>query len=490
MRYSICKVFQCFSLVASCLVIVGCGGGGGSVAGGGIGGTGIVASGTITAFGSIFVNGIEFETKGANRNVDGEISVSDGSDDNAVLDIGMVVTVVGTLNDDGVTATAASIQYDDAVQGAVQGLSVAADQLTRSFTVMGISVTVHRINTVFDNVIFDTLQDDDLVEVSGFFDAGGVLLATRIERKTGGEVEVKGTVSGLAGATFTLDINNGTTTYMVDATDAELPEGGLSDTLFVEVKGTLSGNTITATHVEQKDEGYDDVEKASIEGVVTDFNGIGGFRVAGQQVDASDASFDPASLQGSIGNGTEVEVEGPILGGVLMADEVEARGGDVELGDRVLSVNPDAGGVTGSLTLQYVPGNLTVTVDSRTTLRDDTGVNDPLTLSDIHASEFLEIAAYRDGASGELIATEIRRIETGDDLLAGPVDSCTAGSLTILGLSFALVDGTTQYQDEEEQPLATSTTFCAAQAAGDFPVKVEDKLPAPDGTADTAELEE
>ncbi|MCU7855552.1 MAG: hypothetical protein KZQ79_07650, partial [Candidatus Thiodiazotropha sp. (ex Lucinoma borealis)] len=46
-----------------------CGGGGGSqVADGGIGGTG-VSMGRVTGFGSIFVNGIEFETDNASFTV-------------------------------------------------------------------------------------------------------------------------------------------------------------------------------------------------------------------------------------------------------------------------------------------------------------------------------------------------------------------------------------------------------------------------------------
>ena len=319
------KAFALFFIAVICLVFAGCGGGGGSsMAGGGIGGTGITASGTINAFGSIFVNGIEFETAGASRDVDGEISVSDGSDDAAVLGIGMVVTVVGTLNDDGVSGTAETVQYDDAVQGPVQDTIIVVDPLTRRFSVMGISVTMHQVKTVFSNVTFDTLQTDDLVDVSGFFDATGALLATRIERKDAGDIEVKGTVTGLAGAAFTLEVDHAANTYTVDAATAELPAGGLADNQYVEVKGTLTGNAIEATSVEMKSEGFDDTQNASIEGIITDFIDIGDFRVAGQLVNASVAEFNPASLVGNLSNGTEVEVEGPIQGGVVMASRVEA----------------------------------------------------------------------------------------------------------------------------------------------------------------------
>jgi hypothetical protein len=401
----------------------------------------------------------------------------------------MVVTVAGTLNNDGVTGTAENIQYDDVVQGPVQGAIIDVDQFTRSFMVMGISITVHKVNTVFANVTFDTLQTADLVEVSGFFEATGTLLATRIERKTGSEIEVKGIVTGLAGDTFILAVDHATTTHSVDTTVAELPAGGLVNAQFVEVKGTLVGSAIAASRVELKSGGFDDVENASIEGIVTDFNGIDDFRVAGQPVNASAAEFNPVSLMGSISNGTEVEVEGPIQGGILTAVTLEARGGEIEIGAIVLTVAPDTGGLTGDITLQFVPGVLTLALDSRTTLRDDTGINDPLTLPDIHAGDVLQVTAYRDGSLDLLTATEIRREMSGYDRLAGPVDDCVAGShVSILGLDFALVDGTTQYRGEEEQSLSGSAAFCTAQAAGGFPIKIGDVSPR-DGTADTAVIE-
>jgi len=327
MKSSIRKAFLLFILAVTSLLFAACGGSGGgdSLAGGGIGGTGITASGAITGFGSIFVNGIEFETADASRDIDGETSVSDGSDDDTVLGIGMVVTVVGTLNDDGVTGIADSIQYDNAVQGPV----IDIDPIARRFNVLGIGVAVQG-NTVFSNVTFDTLQTDDLVDVSGFFDVDGVLLATRIERKDGSEsdVEVKGTVTGLAGTVFVLAVDYATATYTVDAAAAELPAGGLADNQYVEVKGILDGDVITATRVDLKSESFDDTGSdsiASIEGIVTDFNGIDDFRVAGQRVNASSAEFNPASLEDQPSlNGVEVEVDGPIQDGVLMASKVEA----------------------------------------------------------------------------------------------------------------------------------------------------------------------
>ena len=86
------------SALFSVFLLISCGsGGGGMTAGGGIGGTGVISSGTISAFGSIVVNGTEFDTSNAAIIVNGEeIGVGDEFvQDN--LDIGRVVTVEGTV---------------------------------------------------------------------------------------------------------------------------------------------------------------------------------------------------------------------------------------------------------------------------------------------------------------------------------------------------------------------------------------------------------
>ena len=482
-----------FILLAS-LFVVACGGGsGGSVAGGGIGGTGVTASGAITGFGSVKLNGLVFDTTNAARIVDGEPAADD-----AALAVGMVVTVTGTLAADGVNGTAEYIEYDDDVQGPVQGPIVVVDQ-TKTFTVMGVKVSVNKIGTVFENTDYASLLEGDLVELSGFFDAAGMLRASRLEKKAGNEVEVKGVVNsfGPGGSEFRLDVNYGAVQYVVDYSGVVLPlllaQGDL-----VEVKGTLAGITITASNVEREEQGFDDVDKASIEGIVTGLaaGGIGNFQVAGQKVDASGASFSPAALEASLADGMEVEVAGPIVNGVLQALEVEARGGDFRIGAVVLSVAPDAGGLTGSITLDFVPGSVVVQVDSQTLLRDDTEVVDSLTLADlVPLNDFLEVEAYL-GDGGQLVATEIRRAERDNDLLQGPVEDCDGVVLTILGLGFGLEDNVTSYQDENEDPVGSAAEFCALANVGTLVKAVDEyddeQLPVrfPDGIADEAELED
>ena len=53
------------------LAVAACGGGGVAPVITGIGGSGFIATGTVTGFGSVFVNGVEFETSGSVFDIDG-----------------------------------------------------------------------------------------------------------------------------------------------------------------------------------------------------------------------------------------------------------------------------------------------------------------------------------------------------------------------------------------------------------------------------------
>jgi len=128
------------SLLTSC----GGGSGGGSVAG--IGGTGQIASGTITGFGSIFVNGIEF------FDIDSATCVIDDNDSTgncqANLQLGMVVKITGT--NDGSTGNATQIIYNDDIDGPISGLvALIPGNVTRTFTVLGTTVLIDSASTAY-----------------------------------------------------------------------------------------------------------------------------------------------------------------------------------------------------------------------------------------------------------------------------------------------------------------------------------------------------
>lgn len=473
------------------LMVAGCGGsGGGGLAGGGIGGTGIT-SGTVTGFGSVFVNGVEFDTSGAGFDVDDNPTAMESD-----LGIGMVVTVTGTVNNDGITGSATLIEYDEAVEGPIAANPVEdADGVMKTFDVLDITVMVDHNNTVFVNTDYDSLAQNDVVEVSGHIDANGDLQATRLEKtgvlNPGTEIETKGMVAGFDNIdTFML----GSLTVTFDgATVFEDLPGTVSDGQFVEVKGRLTGPAaVLATRIELEDEDFgDDVAEISIEGIVSDFNGIDDFKVAGQVVNATTASFEPASLGTSIANGDKVEVEGAIVGGVLIADEVEQRSGSIEISATVLSTGVDP--VTGAhtVTLSIASGQLTVQTDTQTQFEDKRDGVEPFGITNILPGDFLEIEGYQDGI-GDLIATQIDRKLPDDIKLQGPADvpetagDTNSGTISILGITIA-TDLTTDFEDANDVSIS-GDAFFAAVSDGDL-VKFSDNQ-VPDGIADEVEFED
>ena len=91
--------------LAVAVALAGCG----SSGGGGVStASNSSITGVITGFGSVYVNGVEFDTTSASYSVDGVAGSSDYD-----LDVGMRVNLEGTVNSDGITGKAASISYTD-----------------------------------------------------------------------------------------------------------------------------------------------------------------------------------------------------------------------------------------------------------------------------------------------------------------------------------------------------------------------------------------
>lgn len=470
------------------LLLGACGGGGGG--GGGDSTTStpsattIASRGTITGFGSVFVNGVEFHTNSAS------ISVDDNPGVESDLQLGMVVTVSGTLNDDS-TATATTVVFDDELQGPVSNLVLNADATTKTFTVFGITVVVDRVTTVLDDTPagfnFDTLANDDVVEVSGFYDGSAVLNATYIEKQSdlllgSSEVEFKGTVANAGTNSFTVD--GLTVTYDPSGVSTDLTDlpSGVTDGIFVEVKGILiSANTIQATRIQQEDNSFDDtVDKISVEGIITDFVDDSNFRVAGVPVSASAATFTPTSL--TLANGLKVEAEGPMSGGVLQAIKVESRAGeDIKIEATVAGVSSQ----TNSITLDLINGTVNVLVDSRTLMVDDTSASASMTLLDLRTGDFLMIRGMLDD-NGNVLASQVQRDVQDDVIMQGPVESFVDNvSITILGVT--LFTSGAQFEDVNDSPIASSADFYNQLTTGAL-VKMKDAQPG-DGTADEVEFE-
>jgi len=363
------------SALCSVFLLMSCGsggGGGGMMAGGGIGGTGIISSGTITAFGSIMLNGTEFDTSNAAIIVNGE-EIGVGDDivrDN--LDIGRVVTVEGTGNLDAISAVADRVIYNDNVRGPVESIH-AIDATTKEIVVLG-QIVIINVVTKLKGTAFDTIAQNDLVEVSGLVDDTDAVRATFLE-KTGEFIPGSSIMVGVTGFIVnlepdqkTFEINDLMVNYLlIDPSD--LPQG-FADGLLVEVEGTLdaAGGEILADSIELGDEiGDGNSDQIEVLGFVTDIGSAFEFTVGNQLVQFDATTLFVDGTPADILLGAKLEAEGRLVDGILIADEIELWGPDqIEVEGLVTDIASDTEFTVGDQVVQtdgetvYEPEDLNI----------------------------------------------------------------------------------------------------------------------------------
>ena len=450
--------------------------------------TPITAVGQITGFGSVYVNGVEYDTTGANYDVDD--AAASGDDD---LDVGMVVKIQGAVNADGLTGQANNISYDDDVEGMVENLATDIDDANiKTFMVMGISVRADKNSTNFEGEDdptfgFDTIMNGDNVEVSGDF-SGDILIASYIEKQDASDddFEARGTVDQYDGSNqFVLVLRNDWTLNVTIDGGAEIPFSGVMDGQYVEVEGTIpdpvnAPDSILATKIELEyydrisDSDEDDVE---IKGVLSYDMDAGIWSVLDVRLSFDgNTEYSPADLSGQIddlsADGLYVEVEGQYMNEVLQVHEIELEEDDLEFKadvDRVTSTDARAGTVT--LSFGSAAGTVDVVVTPDTMFLDDEAA-DHYDLTSIMAGDKVEIEA-RIADDGMYYASNLNAEDDAGYEIEGPLDAIDDVSITVLGVTFT-VDMDTVFEN-------------GIPSVGNY-VEVEDNDS--DGTADIVEVED
>lgn len=324
------------SLAALAIVsgtLIACGGGGSSDSAQTQSTATSFASGPISGFGSVIINGVRFDDSKARISDDDGAAHSRGE-----LKLGMVAAASAgpiTSDDKGRHGEASSIEFHSELVGPVSAI----DATAKTLTVLGQTVDV-TATTVFDDRLatgFAGIKTGDVVEVYGLLDsATGHFTATRIEPKAATAiVKIRGIVANLDTAARTFTIGTETISYATLATN--LVPSTLANGLLVRVKAqaVLVAGALVATELRDVTRRVEDHADAEIKGRITAFTSAQQFSVDGIAVDASNASF-PEGTAGVV-LGARVEVEGHSAAGVLVATKVsieteaEARHGEFEL---------------------------------------------------------------------------------------------------------------------------------------------------------------
>lgn len=390
--------------------LIACGGGGGSNT---ATSETVVAKGVITALGSIWVNGVEYETPAG-----GSYSDDDSTSGTASYQVGQVVSLRGTRNSDGVSGTAHEVTYEAEIEGAAS-----ADNI-----INGVSIITDQ-----------TLTPGVRYEVSGFWISDSSIEATYIKEDDDGdgEDEVKGIVEAFTTGSLTV--------HGVEYTYSGVPAVAVGDYVEIHFNGT------TATEVELEDDYFDDLndgQEVEIEGAVNmDTAGCpagADFKIDTTCIDIDSVSEWEDGIAGSadVVSGIRVEAEGHFSGDLLIAEEIEGRGSRV----RVRAIPTD--NLDGTFT--FFSGAIDVTTSDATDM-------DGIPLATL-LSGGIEARGIRTGSSS-MLATSIRvedAIERNEIRAEVDLDGVISGgpTITLMGIPFTIETGATL---EIEDVLYTGT---------------------------------
>lgn len=408
---------RCLSLLlatAAGLLLGSCGGSSGpQVAEGGIGGTGI-STGRVTQVGSVYVNGIHYNTDNASFVIEGATMSSQVGLPN--INTGMVVRVTGSKDEATASGTANEVRYDNVLIGPIDsGFTLG------SLGVMGQTVRSNS-DTVFQgdatHTLLSDLQVGDTVAVSGFSDGATGILATWIELKSAPPTQYK--VTGVATA-----VNSVANSFQIGGLNVDasaIPSSLPVEGTYVEVTGDTAptGNNFTAQQIDILGNGDGTVggdgDEIEVEGQIT--TGLGGaplntdqFSLNGQIVQVDSGTLYVNGGPSDLAIDRIVEAEGVMSGTVLLADRIEVSPAETskeEMGGNVTAV--DEIGSTITLLGQIVK------INNSTILASDLGGQSTFTLAQLAtavndsdpSNDYVEVRFYID-IGNDPVATKVER---------------------------------------------------------------------------------
>ena len=414
----------------------------------------VIVTGAIGGFGSVIVNGVRYDTSGA------DVRIEDRAGTVAELRVGQVVRIEAQVDDKG-GATAKLIEQHRLLQGAVQSVNAAAGTITVAGQVVKIDD-----ETSFDDAIKQGsvagIAVGDRIEVHGFSGSDGQARATRIEKADAGdlEIEAEGLVSALDTVARRFRVGTLNVDYSTAALDGFGTEGIRAGDV-VEVKGRemLPDGTLKASRVHKEDgriPGQSGTE-SEVEGLVTRFVSAADFDVAGPKVTTTSATTFTGGTAADLKLDVKVEAEGKLdASGTLVAAKIAfKRSSSVRLTASVEAVDTVAGTVKAL--------GLTIVVDATTRKEDKESHDQFFALGDLRSGDWIDVRGYPDPAgSGKIIATRLEREDRQDTTeLRGLAESLAAPRFKIAGVNIETIPATTKFEDGE-QDIDSATFFARA----------------------------
>jgi Domain of unknown function (DUF5666) len=415
--------------------------------------SGVTSVGPISGFGSIIQGGVEYQTTGA------QIQIDDQPATEAQLQVGDVVAIQGTVNPDGTTGVATNVSYAAELRGPV----TAVDATAGTFTVLGQVVRITD-DTLFDDSLqpasIDGIQVGAVIEVSGSPNSAGEIVASHVEpAAAGASLQVKGKVQSLNTTAQTFVINGLTVNY-----SSVVPTGTLTSTSTVLVRGAgVTNGILTATQVRVLGApAFTANGNGRFDGLITSFTSNAAFSVGSQQITTDSTTvFDLGGA--TLGVDVPVRVRGTFTAsGVLAASRVEVKAKDLS----VIRGLVDAVSATNK-TLTVM--GIAITTGANTSLDDKSSQKVRFfSLADVRTGDYVEVRGVP-GSGSSLVATLVERNKPDTQvLLQGLAGSLANPSFTILGVQ-VMTNGQTKFNGPGgAQQFFTDAVGQAVQVQGTF----------------------
>ena len=369
---------------------------------------------------SVTINGIQFDISSSSITLDG----LSGSETD--LRVGMVATVKGSIDASGATGIADTLSVKEVIKGPVTNV----DPTNNTITVLNQTVQVSAA-THWDNVTDITLiNNNDIVEVSGYVKNNNVIAATRVERLSSTETEFKitGNISASDPTAKTFNLGNLVVDY-TNATLSNIPNDAPDVGMYVEVKGTFDKVILTAKQVNAEKLEVSDADNMELQGFVTSVASASSFNVNHQPVQIDANTQFSGGTATDIVAGVLVDVSGPLVSGIVIANRVSFED-SVKITAVVNAID------TSTISLTGLDG-LAISINASTEFEGNIAAGNTVTVR----GNFIT-------GTPEVIATQISldTVDASTDVsLQGPVTNISDPDVEVLGTLIK----TSSFQDSD-----------------------------------------
>ncbi len=358
-----------------------------------------VSRGEVTQFGSVYVNGVRFNTDAAIFLINGTLGAE--SD----LTVGQVVTVYGEYDETTGEGIADVVVSENPIEGPVAVLDLSAGRMS----VLGQTVHLNS-DTAWSLTASGGPQSigaGDVVAISGYRNADGEIVATLVsDRLSDSDFDVTGLIG---------DVDPASTTFWIDGLSVDYGSANLFGLAGgmpaigqrVDVTGATlnaSGQLVATSVAADSDEIDVGAGTAGeIEGLVTTINAWNEFEIGDATVRISGATrFVDGWIFGMATN-AKLEVEGSFdVNGVLIAESVRFERSSNTSASGFVEVVDDS---------SFVIGGQRVIVSPETAWEDDSEEDDRrFGLNAVRTGDYLTVQGYGSG-----IGITATRVERDDD---------------------------------------------------------------------------